>query len=64
MHIPLIEGILLTYYSLRHLNTIAKMSGALKKFGDKVISDPKQVAKLFNEATPGSRLLPSRTPKK
>lgn len=39
------------------------MSGALKKFGDKVISDPKQVAKLFKEATPGSRLLPSRTSK-
>jgi hypothetical protein len=39
------------------------MSGALKKFGDKVINDPKQVAKLFKEATPGSRLLPSRNPK-
>ncbi|KAJ5226466.1 hypothetical protein N7468_007691 [Penicillium chermesinum] len=39
------------------------MSGALKKFGDRIINDPKQVAKLFKEATPGSRLLPSRNPK-
>ncbi|KAE8357815.1 hypothetical protein BDV27DRAFT_78534 [Aspergillus caelatus] len=39
------------------------MSGALKKFGDKVVNDPKQVAKLFKEAAPGTRLLPSRTPK-
>ncbi|KAH3194028.1 hypothetical protein KXV64_005440 [Aspergillus fumigatus] len=42
------------------LNTIAS---ALKKFGDKVINDSKQIAKLFKEATAGSRVLPSRTSK-
>lgn len=39
------------------------MSSALKKFGDKVIGDSKQVAKLFKDATAGSRILPSRTSK-
>lgn len=39
------------------------MASALKKFGDKVINDSKQIAKLFKEATAGSRVLPSRTSK-
>ena len=39
------------------------MSGALNKFGDKVISDSKQVIKLFKQFSPGSRILPSRTAK-
>ncbi|EEQ31758.1 hypothetical protein McanCB56680_005831 [Microsporum canis] len=36
------------------------MSGALTKFGDRVVKDPKLLAKLFKGVTPGSRLLPSR----
>lgn len=39
------------------------MASALKKFGDKVINDSKQIAKLFKEATAGSRVLLSRTSK-
>jgi hypothetical protein len=39
------------------------MTSALKKFGEKVTSDSKQVAKLFKESTAGSRILPSRTSK-
>lgn len=37
------------------------MSGALKKFGERVAGDSKQTAKLFKETTAGSRVLPSRT---
>ncbi|PLN83760.1 hypothetical protein BDW42DRAFT_191980 [Aspergillus taichungensis] len=37
------------------------MSSALKKFGEKLANDSKQLAKLFKEFTAGSRILPSRT---
>ncbi|KAL4758253.1 uncharacterized protein BDW70DRAFT_162725 [Aspergillus foveolatus] len=39
------------------------MASALKKFGDKVTNDLKQLAKLFKEVTAGNRVLPSRTSK-
>ncbi|RAL05585.1 uncharacterized protein BO80DRAFT_451202 [Aspergillus ibericus CBS 121593] len=39
------------------------MSSALKKFGEKVANDSKQITKLFKESAAGSRVLPSRTSK-
>ncbi|KAM5436727.1 hypothetical protein McanMca71_001842 [Microsporum canis] len=39
------------------------MASALKKFGEKILGDSKQVAKLFREVTAGGRILPTRTNK-
>ncbi|KAK2763291.1 hypothetical protein FQN54_009927 [Arachnomyces sp. PD_36] len=36
------------------------MSRGLKKFGEKVTGDRKQLAKLFKDTSPGGRILPSR----
>ncbi|EFE44529.1 hypothetical protein TRV_00665 [Trichophyton verrucosum HKI 0517] len=40
------------------------MASALKKFGEKILGDSKQLKKLFKEITPGGRILPTRTSKK
>lgn len=48
MHKLLTEDIMVTYYyALKTLNTIAKISGTLKIFGDRVINGPETGGEAF-----------------
>ncbi|PWY89846.1 hypothetical protein BO70DRAFT_393048 [Aspergillus heteromorphus CBS 117.55] len=45
------------------LEIVSPVTSALKKFGERVISDYKQIIKLFKEFTHGGRILPFRNGK-